>query len=67
MSAKDTRQYLAELRKRGYRTELPRSGHWHIILGGRLVAVTSCTPHGGKRSLDNLKATIGRFERRQAA
>jgi hypothetical protein len=55
--------YLRDLRKRGYTITWAGSGHQIITDGTRRVTVISSTPRGGRRSLDNLKSTIRRYER----
>jgi len=64
--SKDTRQYLRQLRKLGYDYHLSRGNHYMITYGGKVVAVASGTPGGGRSSLANLKAEIRRFERARA-
>jgi hypothetical protein len=64
---KDSEDYLGQLREQGYKvTKAAGSSHWQIRWEGRLVTTQSSTPGGG-RGLDNLKATIRRFERARKA
>lgn len=58
----DTVTLRRNLEARGYKWEHGGS-HWKITWQGRLVATASCSPRGGKRSLNNLRAQIRRFER----
>lgn len=60
----DTAAFLQQLRKRGYKTVFG-GRHIKIYKNGVYVATSSVTPNGGQRSLENLKATVRRFERRQ--
>ena len=63
MSArKDSEDYLDQLREQGYEVVHSRGSHWHVRWEGRMVAVHSSTPGGG-RGLANLKARVRRFER----
>lgn len=64
---KDSEDYLRQLRAKGYTVvHTSRSSHWQIRWEGRLVALQSGTPGGG-RGLANLKAVIRRFEREREA
>lgn len=58
----DNDTFLKQLRARGYDTEKSR-GHWKIWWQGQLVATHGGTPSKNKRSLQNLRASIRRFER----
>lgn len=61
--AVDGLAYLRELQQRGYELDKRgRGGHVKIRWKGRLVAVGSVTPGGG-RGLANLKSYVRRFER----
>lgn len=60
----DTAAFLQSLRKRGYKTVFG-GRHIKIYKNGVYVCTSSITPRGGNRSLENLKATVRRFERRQ--
>lgn len=58
-------EFLGALHRRDvrYTAELAAGGHWKIMYGERIVTFTGGSPRGGRRSLENLKAEIKRFER----
>jgi hypothetical protein len=64
MSDKATNQFLQQLEDKGY-TVIRRS-HSKVFWKGRLVTVSGNTPSKGRRSLDNMKAQVRRFEREEA-
>ena len=65
--ASDLKIYLRQLSRAGYDVELTKSCHYLISYDGKVITSTGSTPGKRKRSLENLKAHIARFEKDNAS
>jgi hypothetical protein len=62
------RKLLRDLEAQGYQVIRSGSGHYQVRdSDGRLVTVVAGSPGGGRRSDDNQRAAIRRYERARQA
>jgi hypothetical protein len=63
MPKADVKQFITQLRERGYTVELDHKSHWQVSRNGQHVTNFGCTPTSG-RWRANAAGYVKRYERR---